>query len=689
MMELLAPAATGEAVVAAVQSGADAVYIPVGPGWTTEEDLQKALRYCRVRDCRVYVSFPSLYPEPTLTEQLLLAERAVRWGADAFLVQDLGLARALGKMLPELPLCAAPELDVHDLPGVLALHALGFSKIFLAPELSLADIRQIAAESPVPVGVLLQGERCASRRGSCRLAEALSDAPVTGPCPQPCRQDLSLGGRMDDHPLSLRDFCLLAHLDQLERAGVSVGILGRPDLRPEHLAMSCRLALQFLRDGKRPTEKELTLLEDAFSRYGVNNSGFIMQENQNSLLSAPPRPEPEREVRRHIAEIQKSYADGELRRVPVRFAARLAADKPAEFAVMDSAGNRAFLRGPIPQSAASPAEALTADGLADLLSRTGGTPYLAGDPSCETAPGLTLPEETLSEIRRTLLQDLSEVRHKVPPRTVCPMPPTPVDLGLDTPPKLIVSLRSEDQLSRELADLKPDYLYLPLELLAEGLRALPAFTRAGAGVAAVLPPVLDSSQTEALQAQLRQLQALGIQEVVAASMSQVLLCRALGFTVRGGLGLQAANAGALQCMRETRLASATLSPDLSMAQVRAMPKPLPAELVVYGRLPVMLLNRCIIKKSAGRCNCHNPCSISNREGAVFPIMREFGCKNVIYDNQKLFLADHRRDYERAGLWAIRLEMTTESPRECAAVVKAYKGLGSHHPNGITHGRYYH
>lgn len=267
MMELLVPAGNGEAVVAAVQSGADAVYLPLGRGYFSPETLEKALHYCRARDCLAYVAFPGLYSDRDLADQAGLAVQAARQGAAAFLVRDLGLARTLRQILPEIPLHAPMELDVHDLGGVLALHALGYSRVCLAPETDFAAVSAIARQSPIPVGVQLQGELCVARSGRCRLAEAMGEGGE-GVCPKPCRRDLSLGGRMDSYPLSVKDRCLLPYLDRLAEAGVAVGLLGRVDSPPEQLALGCRLARDFLRDGKRPTAQELDQLESAFSRYG-------------------------------------------------------------------------------------------------------------------------------------------------------------------------------------------------------------------------------------------------------------------------------------------------------------------------------------------------------------------------------------------------------------------------------------
>jgi len=119
-----------------------------------------------------------------------------------------------------------------------------------------------------------------------------------------------------------------------------------------------------------------------------------------------------------------------------------------------------------------------------------------------------------------------------------------------------------------------------------------------------------------------------------------------------------------------------------------MKKPTPTEMIVYGRLPCMVTEQCIIKNSAGRCACHTPGQMADRMGSVFPVVREFGCRNVIYNAHKLFLADKREDYKKTGVWGVRLMFTTEAPHECVEVAKSYAGLSEYRPNGLTRGLYY-
>ena len=138
----------------------------------------------------------------------------------------------------------------------------------------------------------------------------------------------------------------------------------------------------------------------------------------------------------------------------------------------------------------------------------------------------------------------------------------------------------------------------------------------------------------------------------------------------------------------TGFLSATASFELRIAQVKDMAKPLDTELIIYGRLPLMVSDQCIIKESAGRCACQTPAQMADRMGSVFPVVKEYGCRNVVYNAHKLYLADKKEDLYSAGLWGLRMMFTTESARECVEVAKGHMGLSDYKPNVLTRGLYY-
>ena len=143
--------------------------------------------------------------------------------------------------------------------------------------------------------------------------------------------------------------------------------------------------------------------------------------------------------------------------------------------------------------------------------------------------------------------------------------------------------------------------------------------------------------------------------------------------MRGDFGLNVFNSFTEGVLQQAGLVSATASFELRVAQIRDLAKAVDTEMIVYGRLPCMITEQCIIRNSAGRCNCTVPNNLADRRGALFPVLPAFGHRNQIFNAHKLYLADKHEDYETAGLWGVRLMFTTETPHECVAVMQSYQG----------------
>ena len=240
MLELLAPAGNLDAVIAAVQNGADAVYMGFGDGFNarrsadnfTRESFAKAVRYCHIRGCKVYVTLNTLVGDREMDAAAALAQQASDAGADAILVQDLGLARVLRAALPDIPLHASTQMSIHNLAGVEAAAEMGITRAVLARELSLEQIRFISQHASIETEVFVHGALCFCYSGQCYMSALIGRRSGNrGACAQPCRMQYSMGGRMDEYPLSLRDNCLADYLQRLADAGVAcVKIEGRMKL---------------------------------------------------------------------------------------------------------------------------------------------------------------------------------------------------------------------------------------------------------------------------------------------------------------------------------------------------------------------------------------------------------------------------------------------------------------------------
>ena len=689
-MELLSPAGSPEAVIAAVQNGADAVYMGMGNFNArrgaknfSDEEFERAVRYCRIRGCKVYVTLNTLVNDREVESALKSARLASEAGADAILVQDLGLAAAIRQYLPDIPLHASTQMSIHNLKGAEAAAELGMTRAVLARELSLEQIRFIAKNSPIETEVFVHGALCFCHSGQCYMSALIGQRSGNrGMCAQPCRLQYSLGGRMDDHPLSLRDNCLVDHLQELEEAGVAcVKIEGRMK-RPEYTAIVTKIYSNALKEHRQPTPEEMESLEKAFSRQGFTQGYFTGDKQDMYGVRGEADPDSER----LFTLARKGYSEGELRRVPVHFYTVAEKGQPIKAIAFDDDGNKAVTAGRVPEKARG--QGLTATYLTEQMFKTGGTPYNCVENRAQTDPGLYLPAAAINELRRNLIAELNEQRSHPPRRRVGVIPSKPKGQPRGTDPVMIFQVLTAEQLTPELAALRPQYLYVPMTVMAESFELLAPFIEQGTVPVAVLPRVITDSETKLVYDTLVGLFDRGINEALVGNLGHAMLARAAGMYVRGDFGLNVFNSLTLDMIRQAGFLSATASFELRLAQIRDLSKTLDTEMIVYGRLPLMVSDQCVISHSSGRCSCQTPAQMADRMGAVFPVVKEFGCRNVIYNAHKLFLADKKEDLYAANLWGMRMLFTTESPRECVEVAKVYLGLSDYQPNVLTRGLYY-
>lgn len=690
MIELLSPAGSPEGVIAAVQNGADAVYMGMGAFNArrgaknfTDEEFVKAVRYCHVRGCKVYVTLNTLVNDREMRDAVAAAKLASDAGADALIVQDLGMSYAIRCALPDIPLHASTQMSLHNLAGVEAAAEMGITRAVLARELSFEQIRFITKNASIETEVFVHGALCFCHSGQCYMSALIGRRSGNrGLCAQPCRLQYSLGGRMDDHPLSLKDNCLVDQIRRLEEAGVaSLKIEGRMK-RPEYTGIVTGVYAKAIREQRNPDKEEMELLEKTFSRQGFTQGYFI----GDKLDMFGVRSEPDKDADKIFAAARKQYAEGEMRRVPVHFYTVLEKGEHIKAIAFDDDGHRAIATGPVPERAKR--QGLTEQYLTEQMFKTGGTPYNCVENKAKAEPGLYLPASEINELRRKLIAQLSAEREKAPERRTLRIPAPPVNVPAISDPARIYQVRTAEQLTPELAALKPDYIYFPAMELAENFDPLRPFIDNGARPVAVMPRVITDDQSREVYAALEKLFDYGVNEALTGNLGHVFIARQAGMKVRGDFGLNAFNSYTLRVLQDAGFISATASFELRLAQIKAMAKPIDTELIIYGRLPLMVSDQCIIRQSAGRCNCQTPGQLSDRMGSVFPVVKEFGCRNVIYNAHKLYLADKRDDLYALGLWGLRMLFTTESPRECVEVAKGYLGLTDYKPNVLTRGLYY-
>ena len=257
MVELLAPAGSREALVAAVENGANAIYL-AGNAFGARayasnfdrEALREAIHFAHLRKVAIHVTVNTIVADEEMGPLRDYLRFLYEAGADAVLVQDLGVARVAHETVPDLPLHASTQMSVSSLEGVRALAELGFTRVVLARELSLKEIRHICAHAPVEIETFMHGALCVCYSGQCLMSSMIGGRSGNrGRCAQPCRlpytlvdekgQDV-LGDKAGSYLLSPRDLSTIDVIPDLIEAGVSsLKIEGRMK-RPEYVATVVR-----------------------------------------------------------------------------------------------------------------------------------------------------------------------------------------------------------------------------------------------------------------------------------------------------------------------------------------------------------------------------------------------------------------------------------------------------------------
>ena len=689
-MELLAPAGSMEALRAAVCNGADAVYLGadtfnarMNARNFSAADLQEAVVYCHVRGVKVHLTLNTLVLDREMPRAAELIRLAASCGVDAFIVQDLGVVSLCRQLAPDVPIHASTQMSIHSLEGVMEAAALGCSRVVLARELPAEEIAHICKKSPVEIEVFVHGALCMCYSGQCYLSSVIGRRSGNrGQCAQPCRLPYGYG-RFEStrYPLSLKDNCLAGELDELRRMGVaSIKIEGRMK-RPEYVAIVTRAYRTVLNGGKL-MPSDLQELETAFSRQGFTD-GYFRGQTGSDMFGRRQEGEDTADL---FASARATYEQGEPQRIGVRFYAMIRRGEPAQLAVEDPDGNLCRTRGPVPEQAVY--RSLTPQDLEQQLKKTGGTPYLCTAVRSSLDPDLMLPASAINAMRRDVIAELTAKRGRAAPARLNAYDEPPRYDGIAGEPQLTIAVRTAGQITSRMLSMKPTVLYVPLSELAEH-PDLPQRVSVETQLAAILPRVIWSGELAPVARHLRMVYEMGVRQVLAGNLGQLHIARAAGFAVRGDFGLNIVNSRAMRYLREQGLDSQLLSFELTLPQIRDISKAVPAELLIYGRLPLMLMENCVMKNRTGICACQTgTVRLVDRVGEEFPIVKDPGtCRNVLLNGKKLYLLDKKDALRGMGLWALRLQFTTENPGEIDKVLMDYQGRAVFDAGSYTRGLY--
>ncbi len=646
--ELLAPAGSEEALYAAVSAGADAVYLGglhsarAHAKNFDEAALADAVTYAHLHGVKVYIALNTLLYDRELPDFLSYADRVAATGVDAAIVADLGVMALLRRHLPALPLHASTQAFVHSTAAADRFAALGVERVVAARELSLADITSMVEGSAAEVEVFLHGALCVSHSGQCLFSSLVGGRSGNrGECAQPCRLPYGKG-----YPISLADLSLARHIPALIASGVaSLKIEGRMKA-PAYVAGVTGIYRRLLSERRAATREEERELAALFSRSGFTDKYFTARAT-----------EPMGGIRTEQNKAESREREENFTKTPVFVTghAEIAKDSPARLTL--TLGKRSItVTGDAP--AAATGAPLTAEEAVRRLSKLGGSGLAAreGGITAAVGEGLFLAASQLNALRRAAVAALSDTTRPLAGAVYAPSP-----LLRPALPHRVADCRTAAQAeaARESGFFDRVYLALP-EAVATGY-----FPE---GV--TLPPVIKDCEWPEVKGMLAAARAGGATHATLASIGQLEAVLAAGLLPVGGFRMNVTNRESLAACRALGMEDVTLSPELTAARCRD----LGGRVITYGRIPLMLTERCFVREMGG-CRTCGSATLTDRRGVEFPLLREWPHRMLVLNSLPTYLCDRPDLLSAAGAPPECYLFTNETKKETAAVIAAARAGG--------------
>ena len=688
MLELLSPAGSMEALRAAVQNGANAVYLGVGnlnarqsAKNFTPQTLVDAVKYCHVRGVDVHLTLNTLVSDREMKEAAELIRHAAQYNIDAFIVQDLGVAQLCRQIAPHISIHGSTQMTIHSLPGVQLCAAMGMKRVVLSRELSREEIQYICANSPIEIEVFAHGALCMSYSGQCYLSAAIGGRSGNrGRCAQPCRQSYGYGRWEEKYPLSLKDNCLVHYLKELESMGVaSVKLEGRMK-KPEYVATVTAVYRKAIDEGV-VTKPMMDALMTAFNRQGFTDGYYTSRVNRKMFgIRQDTRDDPQ-----WLQAARQSFEAGETPLVDLKFRAVVTVDG-SSLTATDPEGRTCTAAGPRPELARN--IALTGEMLAQRVAKTGGTPYRCVEVRTRVDPGLIISAASINAMRRDVLNQLTALRARRADYPINPPKSVPDYRGSKELPGLTVQVTTREQLTPNLLNSETAMLYVPLHILAADPEMTSLLVKRGR-LAVALPRIVHDGEMPKLRKDLAMLQSIGVKNALVGNLGLLAPAREAGMRLHGDFGLNIYNSVSMNVLRSLEVCSALVSFEMTLPQIRDLSKAVNAEILAYGRMPLMITEQCLIQGRTGECTCHlGSTKLTDKTGAEFPILKDGNsCRSVLFNGKKLSWLDRQDDLAKLGVWAIRLYFTTENAREVDRVLEDYLNPAPFDPGACTRGLY--
>lgn len=644
--EILAPAGGMESLIAGVRSGANAVYLGGklfnarrNAGNFDDDELKKAVEYCRQRGVKVYLTLNTLISDNEFENAYNTVKDALTAGVDGFIIQDIGVAKMIKEHFPQAKLHASTQMSIMTPQGVKFAEDIGFSRVVLPREMSLEEIKDIRENTNLELELFVHGALCMCVSGQCYLSSVIgSRSGNRGLCAQPCRLPFSAKGDKNEYALSLKDLSLIEHLREMDGI-TSLKIEGRMK-RPEYVSAAVT-AIKKAVDGTI-ADSDTKNLQSVFSRSGFTDGYFTNALGSN--MFGTRQKDDVLSAKNVLKEISHNY-DNENPLIPINMHFVCKEEQPCRLTA-SALGRTVTINGEIPEKAIN--KPMTSESLSQRLAKLGGTQFYAEKIDVELDSGLIIPVSKINELRRNAVEKLSETSKKE-------IISKPLNIIKPADKNSVPYLTASFKNAQQIPDRHPfKYVFIPIDSSAEDF----VDNRAGA----VLPRGLFGIEPD-IRKKLEKLKKIGVSRVLCSNIGAYRLAKDMNFEVFGDFGLNIYNS-----QSANMIDNPILSFELTLEQANKI-NAQNTGVIVYGKIPLMLTRNCPVKNSIGCTECAQNGKLTDRKGYEFEVIcSQYPCVEIL-NSVPIYMLDRMREVKTDFA---HFYFSTETKKDIEKIIKMYE-----------------
>lgn len=701
--ELLAPAGSLEIFKGVIESGADAVYVGGSMFGArayannfTEEELLEAIDFAHLRGVKVYLTVNTLIKNSEFSKLYDYLLPYYKRGLDAVIVQDLGVVKAIHEYFPSMEIHTSTQMTVTGADGVRFLSQFGVTRVVMAREVSLAEMKRIHEETGMELEAFVHGALCYSYSGQCLFSSILGGRSGNrGRCAQPCRLPYTVEGKEDEYILSLKDMCGIKALDKLHEAGVySLKIEGRM----KQLEYACGVVKYYRSyiDSMKPvTDADYDRIKALGNRCGFTDRYYF--DHNGSDMVTYVKPNFVSKAAEPLPEKRKLSIEGEL---------VLREGEPGSLTV--KRGDVAYKALIEPVSAALKAP-LDKKAAIDRINKTGDTEFEFSHIDAQIGENVFVPNGALNKLRRDAILGLSdkllEKYYRDDARyadmsSLCELPEhvvkrdaAHVDEAVNAKDyTTICSCMTRKQLETLMGYDCFDVFYLDFDmydrktLIQQFADDVLSLTKRKKKVYLMLPTIFRADSSDYFASIAKELDKVSFEGFVVKNYEELYLAEKL-FTGKKTIldhNMYTFNDVSKSAFFEHGVSGDTVPLELNSREIMHRNN-IGSQMIVYGYYPLMTTANCVHKNTKGCDKKQELIYLKDRYNKSFAVCNNCReCYNTIYNSLPTMLTKNIGKLKEAGIRSFRYSFTIETPKQIKAVMedKAAEYTNGHYKRGV-------